>query len=113
MSETAGVQRLTLPPPGRMLDMACRCCGARRVELVLDLTDQPHCNRLVRPDLAPRAEPHFPLRLGFCRDCTLVQIDHTIPKEKHVLRLSLRVGHHQDAGRAFPETAGGSPQPTV
>jgi SAM-dependent methyltransferase len=26
-------------------------------------------------------EPLFPLRVGFCRDCTLVQIDHTIPKE--------------------------------
>lgn len=64
-----------------MLDMACRCCGGRRVELVLDLGDQPHCNRLVRPDLAPGVEPHYPLRLGFCRDCTMVQIDHTIPKE--------------------------------
>lgn len=64
-----------------MLDMACRCCGGRAVELVLDLGDQPHCNRLVRPDLAPGVEPHYPLRLGFCRDCTMVQIDHTIPKE--------------------------------
>ena len=80
MSEAA-TATLTLPPPGRMLDMACRCCGARQVELVLDLTDQPHCNRLVRPDQAPRTEPHYPLRLGFCRDCTMVQIDHTIPKE--------------------------------
>ena len=81
MSEAARAQRLAVPPPGRMLDMACRCCGARRVELVIDLTDQPHCNRLVRRDLPARTEPHYPLRLGFCRDCTMVQIDHTIPKE--------------------------------
>ncbi len=81
MSEAARAQRLAVPPPGRMLDIACRCCGARRVELVIDLTDQPHCNRLVRQDLPPRTEPHYPLRLGFCRDCTMVQIDHTIPKE--------------------------------
>lgn len=81
-SEPAFVpQRMVLPPAGQFLDMACRCCGARQVELVLDLTDQPHCNRLVRPDLPPRSEPHFPLRLGFCRACTMVQIDHTIPKE--------------------------------
>ena len=81
MSEPAARPGMTVPPPGRMLDMACRCCGARRVELVLDLTDQPHCNRLVRPDQPPGGEPHFPLRVGFCRDCTMVQIDHTIPKE--------------------------------
>ncbi len=61
--------------------MECRCCGAREVELVIDLGDQPHCNRLVRPDLPPGVEPHYPLRVGFCRACTMVQIDHTIPKE--------------------------------
>lgn len=73
--------RMVVPPPGVKLDMACRCCGGRDVELVIDLGDQPHCNRLVRPDLAPGMEPHYPLRVGFCRDCTMVQIDHTIPKE--------------------------------
>jgi 2-polyprenyl-3-methyl-5-hydroxy-6-metoxy-1,4-benzoquinol methylase len=73
--------RLAVPPPGQMLDMVCRCCGGRRVELVIDLGDQPHCNRLVRFDLAPGTEPAYPLRIGFCRDCTMVQIDHTIPKE--------------------------------
>ncbi len=74
-------QRLTVPPTGRILDMECRCCGGRSVELVIDLTDQPHCNRLVRPDAPAQAEPRFPLRVGFCRVCTMVQIDHTIPKE--------------------------------
>jgi 2-polyprenyl-3-methyl-5-hydroxy-6-metoxy-1,4-benzoquinol methylase len=61
--------------------MDCRACGGRRVELVLNLGDQPHCNRLVRPDLPPGEEPAYPLRVGFCLDCTMVQIDHTIPKE--------------------------------
>jgi len=79
MSEPSS--RLVVPPPGRMLDMTCRCCGGQRVELVIDLGDQPHCNRLVRPDLPRDTEPSYPLRLGFCRDCTMVQIDHTIPKE--------------------------------
>ena len=73
--------RLVVPQPGRMLDMACRCCDGRRVELVIDLGDQPHCNRLVRHDLPPGVEPAYPLRVGFCRDCSMVQIDHTIPKE--------------------------------
>ncbi len=66
---------------GTKLAMACRVCDGRDVELFLDLTDQPHCNRLIPPELADRREPHFPLRAGFCHDCTLVQIDHTIPKE--------------------------------
>ena len=81
MSEPAAARHRTLAQPGRMLDLGCRCCGGRRVELVLDLGDQPHCNRLVRPGEPPGSEPRFPLRLGFCRDCTMVQIDHTIPKE--------------------------------
>ena len=64
-----------------MLDMECRVCGERQVELFLDLGDQPHCNRLIPQDLLDQREPYFPLRAGFCRHCTLVQIDHTIPKE--------------------------------
>lgn len=66
---------------GTQLDMACRVCGSHDVELFLDLTDQPHCNRLIPPNLAGQREPHFPLRAGFCHQCTLVQIDYTIPKE--------------------------------
>jgi hypothetical protein len=72
---------MRVPPAGVMLDMACRCCGGHHVELVLDLGSQPHCNRLVPRDLPREREPRYPLRLGFCRDCTMVQIDHTIPKE--------------------------------
>lgn len=65
-----------------LLNMECRVCSAREVELFLDLGDQPHCNRLIPPAMADRREPHFPLRVGFCRSCSLVQIDHTIPKEQ-------------------------------
>jgi SAM-dependent methyltransferase len=72
---------MKVPASGGMLDMACRCCGSARVELVIDLGDQPHCNRLVPRDLPKGLEASYPLRLGFCRDCTMVQIDHTIPKE--------------------------------
>jgi len=66
---------------GDLLDMDCRFCGSHQVEAFIDLTDQPHCNRLIPPELADRDEPRFPLRAGFCRVCTGVQIDHTIPKE--------------------------------
>lgn len=63
------------------MGMNCRVCGAAKVELFLDLGEQPHCNRLIPPNKAGEREPHYPLRVGFCHNCTLVQIDHTIPKE--------------------------------
>jgi len=63
------------------LDMACRGCGERSVELFLDLGDQPHCNRLIPPALADQREPYYPLQVGFCTNCTLVQISYTVPKE--------------------------------
>ena len=62
--------------------MTCRVCGGRNIELFLDLGDQPHCNRLVPPALLDRPDPAYPLRVGFCHDCSLVQINHTIPKEQ-------------------------------
>lgn len=65
----------------RLLDMACRVCGRREVEEVLDLGDQPHCNSLLLPEQLGEAEPIYPLRLGFCRNCTTSQIDFTVPKE--------------------------------
>ena len=65
----------------RFLDMECRCCGERQVVEFLDLGMQPHCNRLIPFNRADVQEPRFPLRAGFCLNCTMVQIDYTIPKE--------------------------------
>ena len=64
-----------------MMDLSCRGCGAKTVAMFLDLGDQPHCNRLIPPELADKREPCYPLRVGFCETCTMVQIDHTISKE--------------------------------
>lgn len=63
-------------------ELACRGCGSKNITFFLDLGDQPHCNRLIPSSKASQREPYFPLRLGYCDDCTLVQIDHTIPKEE-------------------------------
>ena len=63
------------------LPFACRGCGSTDVRTFLDLGEQPHCNRLVPAALAGQPEARYPLRVGFCTACTLVQIDHTIPKE--------------------------------
>lgn len=64
------------------LDLICRGCGQREVEEFIDLGSQPHCNRLIPRKKMRLSEPIFPLRVGFCTNCTLVQIDHTIPKEE-------------------------------
>ena len=63
------------------MNLECRGCDGRNVRLFLDLGDQPHCNRLIPSSLADRKEPYYPLRVGYCIDCTMVQIDYTIPKE--------------------------------
>ena len=66
--------------PGETMNIRCRGCGSHAVKLFLDLGEQPHCNRLLAPD-APASEPRYPLRVGFCEACTMVQIDHTVAKE--------------------------------
>jgi hypothetical protein len=59
----------------------CRSCGARRLELVLSLGSTPLANSLVR-DAGQAPEARFPLDLGFCPECTLVQITETVPPEQ-------------------------------
>lgn len=61
--------------------MPCRVCNGARLELFLDLGDQPHCDSLLRPEDLGRKEPFYPLQVCFCRDCTTVQINYTVPKE--------------------------------
>lgn len=72
---------IRVPIAAEYLDMACRCCGERKVRLVIDLGDQPEANRLVRPDTPRGSEPSYPLRFGYCENCTMMQIDHTIPRD--------------------------------
>ncbi|MDW8309118.1 MAG: class I SAM-dependent methyltransferase [Verrucomicrobiales bacterium] len=61
--------------------MPCRVCHGERLEMFLDLGDQPHCDSLLRPEDLPRREPYYPLQVCFCHDCTTVQINYTVPKE--------------------------------
>lgn len=87
------------------LNMACRGCGARSVELFLDLGDQPHCNRLVPATLADKREPYYPLQVGFCTECTMVQISHTVPKESLFSDYPYVSGTTKTLVRHFKETA--------
>jgi 2-polyprenyl-3-methyl-5-hydroxy-6-metoxy-1,4-benzoquinol methylase len=75
------------------------------VELFLNLGDQPHCNRLIPPSRMMEREPFYPLRVGFCHDCTLVQIDHTIPKENMFADYPYVSGTTSTLVRHFNETS--------
>src|SRR3954452_4174273 len=88
-----------------LLSMDCRVCGARAVEEVLDLGDQPHCNSLLREEALGRPEPVYPLRLGFCTECTTSQIDFTVPKETMFSEYLYVSGTTSSLRRHFGESA--------
>src|SRR5262245_41989519 len=60
----------------------CRACGAANIAPILALGRTPLANALVEPGHAGDPEETFPLNLVHCRECTLVQIDETVPPEK-------------------------------
>jgi len=60
--------------------MKCRSCSSEKTELILDLGEQPWCNDFLSAERVG-TEPKYPLRLNYCHDCELLQLDHTVPKE--------------------------------
>jgi SAM-dependent methyltransferase len=60
--------------------MICRVCDSQRLELAIDLGQQPWCNHFLTPEQVGK-EPVYPLRVVFCHDCTTAQLDYTVAKE--------------------------------
>ena len=60
--------------------MNCRSCGEDKLNLILDLGEQPWCNDFLTEERVGKEEI-YPLRLNYCEECELLQLDHTIPKE--------------------------------
>ena len=60
---------------------SCRCCGRKGLEPVLDLGLMPPSDGLLSRDMLEQPEMKFPLDVGFCPDCSLVQILETVPPE--------------------------------
>ena len=58
----------------------CRSCKSKNLSLILDLGSQPWCNDFLTEGKVGK-ENKYPLRLNFCNDCELLQLDHTVPKE--------------------------------
>jgi SAM-dependent methyltransferase len=61
---------------------ACRSCGSSHLEAVLDLGLSPLADRLLTSEQRDLPEARYPLRLMFCHECSLVQIDHTVAPEE-------------------------------
>jgi hypothetical protein len=81
---------------------ACRSCGSRDLEKVLDLGEQPWGNdfKKIKSELSVET---YPLRLFFCQTCSMVQIDHTVPKEKMFVEHSYMSGTTKSLKRHFEE----------
>lgn len=56
----------------------CRVCGEARLEQLLALGNVPPVNAFVRPEDVAH-ERAYPLALGYCVSCTLVQLMQTVP----------------------------------
>lgn len=61
---------------------SCRACGSADLAIVLDLGMSPLADRLLTRDQLQQHEAQYPLRLAFCNDCSLAQIDFTVPPEE-------------------------------
>ena len=60
--------------------MKCRSCSSSKINLILDLGNQPWCNDFLKEEQLGN-EQRYPLRLCYCEECELLQLDHTVPKE--------------------------------
>jgi SAM-dependent methyltransferase len=60
---------------------ACRSCGHRRMDPILNLGMTPLADRLLGANDLDTPEPVAPLELVHCPQCTLVQLRHTVPPE--------------------------------
>lgn len=55
--------------------MKCRYCHSHLEHVVLDLGFSPPSNAFLRPEDLGRPEAYYPLRIGVCEDCWLVQTE--------------------------------------
>ena len=59
----------------------CRLCGGHVEHTFVDLGMSPLCESFLRPDQLDAMEPYFPLRVGVCGDCFLVQLNEYVRPE--------------------------------
>ena len=82
--------------------MSCRVCDSKRLELAIDLGQQPWCNHFLKPEQVGK-EPFYPLRVVYCHDCHTAQLDFTVEEGDHVRRPHLPLGRDPIPERTFPQ----------
>lgn len=56
----------------------CRSCGCKKLDSILDLGKQPWCNDFTKDG---RSCKTYPLHMVQCRECELLQLNYTVPRE--------------------------------
>lgn len=59
----------------------CRSCGSQDLREFLSLGSTPIANALLAPADTGAPDPSYPLSVGFCAGCALVQLTHELPAE--------------------------------
>ncbi len=57
---------------------ACQVCNSNKLHLILDLGHQPLCDSLLTKEMLNNPETSYPLRMIWCQNCTLVQLDYCV-----------------------------------
>jgi len=60
---------------------SCRACGSSKLQSIIDFGKTPLSDALLTKDTLNEEEIYAPLELVFCPDCSLVQINATVPPE--------------------------------
>ncbi|MCK9273073.1 class I SAM-dependent methyltransferase [Candidatus Gracilibacteria bacterium] len=84
--------------------LSCRSCSSENLRLIWDLGYQPWGNNILTNEQI-RTESYYPLRLFYCNDCTLLQLDHTVPKETMFLNHCYLSGTTETLQNHFYELA--------
>lgn len=56
----------------------CQICNSVKLHLILDLGHQPLCDSLLNKETLNEPETNYPLRMMWCQNCTLVQLDYCV-----------------------------------
>ena len=59
----------------------CQICLSSNLKHVLDLGYHPPCDSLLTPEQLKEPEITYPLRLVYCQNCSLSQIDYVVAPE--------------------------------
>lgn len=56
----------------------CQICNSEKLNLILDLGNQPLCDSLLSKEMLHSYEKTYPLRMLWCENCTLAQLDYCV-----------------------------------